>query len=142
MNKYILICLLIALQNTSAQTNSGLAEEFLKLDNYLKNVKQSPEERKKILESNIINSVKTTLSHKFNDPKKELKDLKIQDIQSERKEGTNQLFIKYKNFYIAYTFYSDPEVYLASPVEEKVLEKPANADLNAAHEEKQSVIAK
>jgi len=120
MNKYILICLLIALQNTSAQTNSGLAEEFLKLDNYLKNVKQSPEERKKILESNIINSVKTTLSHKFNDPKKELKDLKIQDIQSERKEGTNQLFIKYKNFYIAYTFYSDPEVYLASPVEEKV----------------------
>ncbi|TGL57386.1 hypothetical protein EHQ58_13930 [Leptospira ognonensis] len=126
-----------------AQSSTSLAEEFAKLNEYLKNPKQTAEEKKKILETNVMNSVRNTLAHKFANPRKELKEIKIQDMQTERPEGTNNLFVKYKNYYISYSFVADPEKYLTSPVEESVLEKPAGADLSAAHtDEKQTSLSK
>lgn len=127
----------------NAQSSTSLAEEFAKLNEYLKNPKQTAEEKKKILETNVMNSVRNTLAHKFANPRKELKEIKIQDMQTERPEGTNNLFVKYKNYYISYSFVADPEKYLTSPVEESVLEKPAGADLSAAHtDEKQTSLSK
>jgi|JI8StandDraft_1071087.scaffolds.fasta_scaffold03259_3 hypothetical protein len=125
-----------------AQSSGSLAEEFSKLNDYLKNRESSPEEKKKVLETNVMNSVKITLSHKFSNPKKEFKDLKFQDIQTERPEGTNNLYVKYKNFYISYSFVVDPEKYLASPIEETVLEKPAGADIKTGHTDEKVLPAK
>jgi len=145
MKYYFLIVFQIffCFQLLNAQANTSLAEEFAKLNDYLQNQKLTPEEKKKILETNVINSVRNTLAHKFTNPKKELKDMKFQDMQTERPEGTNNLLIKYKNFYISYSFVVDPEKYLASPSEETVLEKPAGADLSATHlDEKQTPASK
>lgn len=119
-----------------AQSNTTLAEEFTKLDDFLRNPKQTPEQKKRIFETNVLNSLRNTLAHKYANPKKDLKDLKFQDLQTERPEGTNNLYVKYKNFYIAYSFIVDPELYLTSPVDETLLEKPSGADLNASHEDK------
>jgi hypothetical protein len=136
---FFLVQFIFSFQILIAQSSASLAEEFTKLDDYLRNQKQSAEEKKKIFETNVVNSVRITLSHKFANPRKELKDLKFQDMQTERPEGTNNLFVKYKNYYISYSFLVDPEKYLASPSEELLLEKPTGADLNAAHsDEKQT----
>ncbi|TGN08235.1 LIC11625 family surface-exposed protein [Leptospira ilyithenensis] len=123
----------------STGTGGGLAEEFTKLEDYLRNQKLTPEEKKKIFETNVINSLKVTLSRKVREPKKELKDLKFKDVQTERPEGTNNLYVKYKNFVISYSYSADPESYYVSPYEEKILEKPNGADLNAAHSEEKAV---
>jgi hypothetical protein len=119
-----------------AQSNTTLAEEFTKLDDFLRNPKQTPEQKKRIFETNVLNSLRNTLAHKYANPKKDLKDLKFQDLQTERPEGTNNLYVKYKNFFISYSFIVDPELYLTSPIDEVVLEKPTGADLNASHEDK------
>ncbi|TGN18505.1 LIC11625 family surface-exposed protein [Leptospira idonii] len=144
MRKLIVLFLFsfIFTASVSAQASGGLAEEFTKLEDYLRNKKQSPEEKKKIFESNILNSIRITLNRRLADPKKELKDLKIQDVQTERLEGTNNLFVKYKNFYISYSYAVDPEEYLTTPVEEKLLEKPAGADLNASPHQDEKAQAK
>ncbi|MCZ8155532.1 MAG: hypothetical protein O9264_05410 [Leptospira sp.] len=133
----ILFTLSISFWGLSAQTGAGLAEEFTKLEEYLRNHKLTPEERKRILETNVINSVKLTLAHKYPNPKKDLKDIKYADMQTERPEGTNNLYVKYKNFIISYSYAVDPELYLTTPTEEMLLEKPSGADLNANHDEKQ-----
>ncbi|BDA78948.1 hypothetical protein LPTSP3_g18780 [Leptospira kobayashii] len=122
-----------------AAETGGLAEEFTRLEDYLRNQKLTPEEKKKIFETNVINSLRVTLARKVREPKKELKDLKFQDVKTERPEGTNNLYVKYKNFVISYSYSADPESYYISPFEEKVLEKPNGADLNAAHSDEKVV---
>lgn len=84
----------------------------------------------------MVNSVRSTLSKRFSNPKKELKDLKFQDLQTERPEGTNTFYVKYKNYYFQYQFPVDPETYVTLPSEEIVLEKPEGLDLSSgAHKE-------
>ncbi len=140
---FVMVFFFFEILSVYPQSSGSLAEEFAKLDEYIRNQKLSTEERKKIFEANVMNSLRTTLAHKFANPKKELKDLKFQDVQTERPEGTNNLFIKYKNYFISYSFVADPEKFLTSPIEEKVLEKPIGADLNSTHtDEKQSTLAK
>lgn len=140
---FFLIVLFLSGTGVFPQAIGGLAEEYGKLEEYLRNQKQTPEEKKKILEANVLNSLRSTLAHRLVDPKKELKDLKFQDVQTERLDGTNKLFVKYKNYYIAYLFSVDPESFLISPIEENLLERPVGANLNAAHQdEKSSVIPK
>ncbi|WP_411822733.1 LIC11625 family surface-exposed protein [Leptospira sp. 'Mane'] len=135
----LLIIALFSGQILFAQSaEGGLAEEFTKLEDYLRSQKLTPEEKKKIFETNVINSLKVTLGRKVRESKKELKALKFQDIQTERPVGTNNLYVKYKNYYISYSYTADPESYLISPFEEKVLEKPNGADLNAAHSEEKT----
>lgn len=123
-----------------SQQNSGLAEEFSRLEDHLRNPKLTEEQKKKNFESNMVNSVRSTLSKRFANPKKELKELKFQDLQSERREGTNTFYVKYKNYYFQYLFPVDPETYVTSPSEEIVLEKPDGLDLgsNAHKEEKKN----
>ncbi|TGL90577.1 hypothetical protein EHQ68_03885 [Leptospira congkakensis] len=119
-----------------SQQNSGLAEEFTKLEDYLRNPKLTEEQKKKNFETNMVSSVRSTLSKKLSNPKKDLKDLKFQDLQAERSEGTNTFFVKYKQYYFQYQFPVDPETYVTSPSEEIVLEKPEGLDLGAgAHKE-------
>ncbi len=122
---------------TAQDANSGktLAEEFSKLDSYLRNRTLTAEQKKKILEGNLLSSIRMTLGHKLENPKKDLKDLKMQDVQSERFSNSNQFFVKYKSYYISYIFPVDPEIYQTSPYEERILEKPEGADLLGAHTE-------
>ncbi|TGL74097.1 LIC11625 family surface-exposed protein [Leptospira jelokensis] len=119
-----------------SQQNTGLAEEFTRLEDHIRNPKLTDEQKKKNFEANLVNSVRSTLSKRFANPKKELKDLKFQDLQTERPEGTNTFYVKYKNFYFQYQFPVDPETYVTLPSEEIVLEKPEGLDLGSgAHKE-------
>ncbi|MDF3821475.1 hypothetical protein P3G55_16340 [Leptospira sp. 96542] len=130
------IFLVFMISSVYGQANSGLAEEYAKVEDYLRNPKSNLEEKKKIFESNLYNSVKMSLSKKFADPKKTLKELKFADLQTEKVEGSYSYYVKYKNYYFTYSFPVDPETYITFPVEETVLEKPDGADLNqAAHKE-------
>lgn len=131
---FTLFCFMsLALQ---AQQNTGLAEEFTRLEDHLRNPKLTEEQKKKNFEANLVNSVRSTLSKRFANPKKELKDLKFQDLQTERPEGTNTFYVKYKNYYFQYQFPVDPETYVTLPSEEIVLEKPEGLDLSSgAHKE-------
>ncbi|GBF41890.1 hypothetical protein LPTSP2_11750 [Leptospira ellinghausenii] len=119
-----------------SQQSTGLVEEFTKLEDHLRNPKLTEEQKKKNFEANMVSSVRSTLSKRFANPKKELKDLKFQDLQTERPEGTNTFYVKYKNYYFQYQFPVDPETYVTSPIEEIVLEKPEGLDLSSgAHKE-------
>ncbi|PJZ82563.1 LIC11625 family surface-exposed protein [Leptospira meyeri] len=142
MNRFLALSIIVLfpLALVNAQQNSGLAEEFTKLEDFLRNPKLTDEQKRKNFESNMVSSVRSTLSKRLANPKKELKDLKFQDLQTERSEGTNTFFIKYKNYYFQYQFPVDPETYVTSPSEEIVLEKPEGLDLgsNAHKEEKKN----
>ncbi|EOQ96494.1 hypothetical protein LEP1GSC195_1624 [Leptospira wolbachii serovar Codice str. CDC] len=134
------ILVLLPVSFVYAQQNAGLAEEFTKLEDYLRNPKLTEDQKKKNFETNMVSSVRSTLSKRLSNPKRDLKDLKFQDLQTERPEGTNTFFVKYKNFYFQYQFPVDPETYITSPSEEIVLEKPDGLDLgsNAHKEEKKN----
>ncbi|GBF49032.1 hypothetical protein LPTSP4_05410 [Leptospira ryugenii] len=134
--KPILILLLLTTHFLYAQSSGSLAEEFAKLDAHVKNPKKSADEKKKTLETNLLNSLRSSLTHRLTNPKKELKDLKIQDLVSERQPGTNNFFVKYKNYLIAYQFASDPEENLVNPSEEYLLERSPGDDLSANHDDK------
>lgn len=142
MKRVWILCMVVLFPVTFvyAEQNAGLAEEFTKLEDYLRNPKLTEEQRKKNFETNLVSSVRSTLSKRLANPKKDLKDLKFQDLQSERSEGTNTFFVKYKNYYFQYLFPVDPETYVTSPSEEIVLEKPEGVDLgsNAHKEEKKN----
>ncbi|TGK53737.1 hypothetical protein EHQ16_16905 [Leptospira kanakyensis] len=138
MKRVWIFCIVVLFPVTfiHSQQSTGLAEEFTKLEDYLRNPKLTEEQKKKNFETNMVSSVRSTLSKKLSNPKKDLKDLKFQDLQTERPEGTNTFFVKYKNFYFQYQFPVDPETYVTSPSEEIVLEKPDGLDLGAgAHKE-------
>ncbi|TGL18863.1 hypothetical protein EHQ46_13650 [Leptospira yanagawae] len=138
MNLFFKWITIISLGATTlySQQNSGLAEEFSRLEDHIRNPKISDEQKKKNFEANMVNSVRSTLSKRFSNPKKELKDLKFQDLQTERPEGTNTFYVKYKNYYFQYQFPVDPETYVTLPSEEIVLEKPEGLDLSSgAHKE-------
>ncbi|XDD44180.1 hypothetical protein AB3N58_07545 [Leptospira sp. WS60.C2] len=138
MNLFGKLILLLSVSVTclSAQQSTGLAEEFTKLEDHIRNPKLTDEQKKKNFEANMVSSVRSTLTKRFSNPKKELKDLKFQDLQTERPEGTNTFYVKYKNFYFQYLFPVDPETYVTLPSEEIVLEKPEGLDLGAgAHKE-------
>jgi len=112
-----------------------LAEEFTRLEYQLRKRQLSPEEKKKNLEKNMISSVKNTLGHRLENPFKELKDLKFQDLAMEKSQDPRIYFVKYKEYYFQYLFPVDPELYLTNPLEEKFLEKPPGMDLAGAHSE-------
>ncbi len=132
----LLFLLIVSVTFLSAQQNTGLAEEFTRLEDHLRNPKLTDDQKKKNFEANMVSSVRSTLSKRFANPKKELKDLKFQDLQTERPEGSNTFFVKYKNFYFQYMFPVDPETYVTLPTEEIVLEKPEGLDLGSgAHKE-------
>ncbi|WP_039927834.1 LIC11625 family surface-exposed protein [Leptospira yanagawae] len=138
MNLFFKWITIISLGATTlySQQNSGLTEEFSRLEDHIRNPKISDEQKKKNFEANMVNSVRSTLSKRFSNPKKELKDLKFQDLQTERPEGTNTFYVKYKNYYFQYQFPVDPETYVTLPSEEIVLEKPEGLDLSSgAHKE-------
>ncbi|PJZ45711.1 LIC11625 family surface-exposed protein [Leptospira brenneri] len=138
MKRVWIFCIVVLFPVTFvySQQNSGLAEEFTKLEDYLRNPKLTEEQKKKNFETNMVSSVRSTLSKKLSNPKKDLKELKFQDLQTERPEGTNTFFVKYKNYYFQYQFPVDPETYVTSPSEEIVLEKPDGLDLSSgAHKE-------
>ncbi len=125
----ILLTLVLTMSPLFSQPKSGLAEVYTKLEDSVLNPKLGDADRKKNIERNLLASVRSSLAKKFKDPKKELKDLKFEDLQSEKGEIPNSYFIKYKNYYFSYLFPIDPEKYLTSPVEENVLTKPDGLDL-------------
>jgi hypothetical protein len=114
---------------------TGLVQEFLEVEDYLSNKKLSAEQRKKNLERNLLESVKSTLSRKIQAPSREVKDLKISDINYERPKNTNKFYVKYKTYYIYYSFTIDPEIYLQSAIEEILYVKPPSYDKEGAHKE-------
>ena len=131
----LLVFVFLSVQPIFSEEVEGLVQEFLEVEDYLSNKKLSAEQRKKNLEKNLLDSVKSTLSRKIPSPAKELKDLKISDINYERPKSTNKFYVKYKSFYIYYSFTVDPEVYLQTAIEEILYVKPPSYDKEAAHKE-------
>jgi hypothetical protein len=134
------LCMMLAfvtltIQPVFSEEVEGLVQEFLEVEDYLSNKKISPEQRKKNLEKNLLDSVKSTLSRKIKAPAKELKELKISDINYERPKSTNKFYVKYKTYYIYYSFTVDPEVYLQTAIEEILYVKPPSFDQSGAHKE-------
>lgn len=126
---FFFILLSLTMSPLFSQSKSGLAEEYTKLEDHILNPRLSDADRKKNIERNLLSSVRSSLSKKFKDPKKELKELKFEDLQSEKGEIPNSYFIKYKNYYFSYVYPIDPEKYLTSPIEESVLAKPDGLEL-------------
>jgi len=131
----LLAFLILSVQPAFSEEVEGLVQEFLEVEDYLSNKKLSPEQRKKNLDKNLLESVKSTLSRKIKAGSKELKGLKITDINYERPKNTNKFYVKYKSYYIYYSFTADPEVYLQTAIHEILYVKPPSFDKNGAHKE-------
>jgi hypothetical protein len=118
----------------------GLINEFMEVEDFLSKKKPSPEFRKKMLDKNLLDSIKNTLSRKYKVLDKELSALKIEDIDYERQVNTYKFYIRYKKFYIYYDFEMDPEIYIQLPKEVILYTKPDNYDKNAPHKEDTTVM--
>lgn len=118
----------------------GLIDEFMEVEDFLSKKKPSPEFRKKMLEKNLVDSLKNTLSKKFSNPKEELKDIKIEDIDYERQENTYKYYIRFKEFYIFYEFAMDPEIFIQLPQAEIVYVRPPNYQTDKPHKEADTIM--
>ncbi len=118
----------------------GLINEFMEVEDFLSKKKPSPEFRKRMLEKNLLDSLKNTLSRKFANPKEELKDLKIEEVDYERQPNTFKFYIRYKDFYVFYDFAMDPEIYLQLPQTEILYVKPLNYNDDKPHKESDTVM--
>jgi hypothetical protein len=124
----------------SAGEVQGLINEFMEVEDYLSKKKPSPEFRKKMLEKNMLDSLKSTLSKKIKDPKNDLKDLKIEEVDYERQANTFKFYIRYKQYYVFYDFAMDPELFMQLPQTEIIYTRPENYDSNAPHKEEGTVM--
>ncbi|WCL47895.1 hypothetical protein [Leptospira sp. GIMC2001] len=144
MRKFSLFTMIIVAQfavgRIQAEEVQGLVQEFLEVEDYLSKKKPSPEARKKILEKNLLDSVRNTLSRKISAPATELKNLKVSELSYERPANTNKFYIKYKNYYMYYSFSMEPEIYLQLPQEEILYVKPASFDKEAPHKEESAAL--
>lgn len=137
----VLVVLIFFFQiGLSAGEVKGLINEFMEVEDYLSKKKPSEEYRKKMLEKNMIEALKNTLSRKFKNPKSKLKDLKIENIDYERQDNTFKYYLRFKEYYVFYDFAMDPELYMQSPRTEILYTKPVNYNKESPHKEDSTVM--
>lgn len=135
-----IFCFMVSSIGVYAGEVKGLINEFMEVEDFLSKKKPSPEFRKKMLEKNLLDSIRNTLSRKYKVLDKELSALKIEEIDYERPVNTFKFYIRYKKYYIYYDFAMDPEIYIQLPEEEILYTKPDNYDKIAPHKEDTTVM--
>jgi len=131
MVKFLILALsfsLISLQSLKAERilgTSGVISEFSQVEELVKNKKISRDYRKKTLEKNLVNAVRLTFLRKYADYQEKIKELNPANIAFEQQKGTFNYFIKFKEYFISYSFSVDPELYVQLPSDEKFYIKSA-----------------
>jgi hypothetical protein len=123
-----------------AEEVKGLVQEFMEVEDFLSKNKPSAEQRKKILEKNLLDSLRSTLSRKYAAGSPEIQKISMNDVNYERPQNTFKFYVKYKSYYIYYSFLTDPELYFQLPQEEILYVKPDSFDKNGPHKEETQVM--
>jgi hypothetical protein len=97
----------------------GVISEFSQVEELVKNKKISRDYRKKTLDKNLVNAVRFTFLRKYPDYQEKIKDLNPTSITFEQQKGTFNYFLKYKDYFIYYSFAVDPELYVQIPSDER-----------------------
>ena len=117
----LLFCLLCSA--VYAGPTPGILKEFRKTEELIRNKKKGKEARKKTLESNLLSAMRLSLRRRFYLKQKELLEgLNADSLAYEVHPSTKLVyFVRYRNFYVRYDFYRDPEIYIQAPKYEKFL---------------------
>jgi hypothetical protein len=97
----------------------GVISEFSQVEELVKNKKISRDYRKKTLDKNLVNAVRFTFLRKYPDYQEKIKDLNPTSITFEQQKGTFNYFLKFKDYFIYYSFAVDPELYVQIPADER-----------------------
>ena len=97
----------------------GVISEFSQVEELVKNKKISRDYRKKTLDKNLVNAVRFTFLRKYPDYQEKIKDLNPTSITFEQQKGTFNYFLKFKDYFIYYSFAVDPELYVQIPSDER-----------------------
>lgn len=118
--------IIIMTSNLIAGPVDGLEKEFSQVEEFYKNDTPSDEDKKRLLEKNIMSAVKITLIKRYENTDSYLKDLNPDKLQYQFMAETFSLYVKFNDFYLFYKFYKDPRMYYQTPIFEKFYTKPAN----------------
>ncbi|RME93476.1 MAG: hypothetical protein D6767_00890 [Candidatus Hydrogenedentota bacterium] len=120
MKKVTTAILLLGLISTISA--GPIKDEYYKVENTLRNLKDTPEKRKAQLERTLVYSVRMAMKRLFND--QDWNKITIKDFQYERSDlNPHMYYIKYKTYIGYFVFPNSPEYYLVLPSEQKFLDK-------------------
>jgi hypothetical protein len=106
----------------SAEEQKGIVNEFRAVEEAIRKRDQDPKILEQNLHSNLIRAMEASITRRFfHTREKYLADLKIENLNFEKFEGTNTYYVKYKAFIVRFDFMRDPERFIQAPVYEKFL---------------------
>ena len=121
-----LVIVLIFTAGLVAGPVDNLEKEFSQIEEHYKQDAPSDEDKKKILEKNLVSAVRLSLNRRYLDFEEKTKNLKAETISYQLIEESFSCYVKYENYYIFYKYYKDPRTYYQTPVIEKFFVKPGN----------------
>jgi hypothetical protein len=121
---FIFICIFsFSLYGKRLKGDSGIAEEYSKVDEFDKNLKVTEEYKLNTLKTNLIRAIKISIQKKFPDYESRLQDIDHSTIKFEQIRGTFNYYAKFKDYLFLFKFPIDPELYIQRPIEETILVK-------------------
>ncbi|MCB1172612.1 MAG: hypothetical protein KDK39_03550 [Leptospiraceae bacterium] len=126
-----LILMLAALAPTLwAGPTEGVLKEFRKTEELIRTKQITPEVRKATLESNLLDAMQSALKRRFYLQQKEILEGLNNDSLAYEKHPSSELvyFVRYRNYYVRFDYYRDPEFYIQNPKYEKFLIREEGAD--------------
>ena len=135
---FLTLAFFASLSVVQAGPTPGILKEFRKTEELIRNKKKGKEARKATLEANLLSAMRLSLKRRFYLKQKELLEGLNADSLAYEVHPSSRLvyFVRYRNFYVRYDFYRDPEYYIQAPKYDKFLIREEGAE--GVHENKPS----
>lgn len=118
----LLLIFLVGSSSIFAGKKEGLMTEFRTAEENLRNKKDTPEEKLKLLEANLVRAMSQAIDrHNYYNRVALKKDLSPATIDYENPSSALVYYVKFKDYLVRVDYALDPMEYIQSPKFEKII---------------------